>query len=152
VREGPGRKDDVVELTVLYDGACGLCRASVERVRPFDRSRKIEFLDLNDASVAARFPQVDKGEAMRWMQAVDSGGRVTAGVDAWARIGRLLPGWQYVAWLLLVPGIHFLAQRGYAFIARNRYRWNRGLCADGSCAVHGGDAAGARAGSLEGKG
>jgi predicted DCC family thiol-disulfide oxidoreductase YuxK len=131
----------VAELTVLYDGACGLCRASVERVRPYDRSGKIEFMDLNDESVAARFPQVDRQEALRWMQAVDSRGTVSSGVDAWARIGRLLPGWRYAAWLLLVPGIHFVAQRAYAFVAKNRYRWNRDLCADGSCAVHRDDSA-----------
>ena len=140
----------MAELTVLYDGACGLCRTSVQRVRPYDRSGKIEFIDLNDASVAARFPQVDRREAMRWMQAVDSRGTVSSGVDAWARIGQLLPGWRYAAWLLLVPGIHFFAQYGYAFIARNRYRWNKERCEDGSCAVHGGGSAGGHTGSSEG--
>ena len=59
------------ELTVLYDGACGLCRASVARVRRIDRGGRIELLDLYEPSVAARFPQVNREEAMRLMQAVD---------------------------------------------------------------------------------
>ena len=123
-------------LTILYDGNCGLCRASVARLRRVDRGSRIELLDLHDPSVPTRFPQVNREEAMRLMQAVDSAGKVYSGVDAWARAGLTLPGWKFIAWLLLVPGIHFVASDIYMWVARNRYRWNRELCADGSCAVH----------------
>jgi predicted DCC family thiol-disulfide oxidoreductase YuxK len=126
----------VAELTLLYDGTCNLCRASVARVRRMDSHSRIELLDLHDASRAARFPQVNVDEAMRLMQAVDLRGRVYSGADAWARIALTLPGWKLIAWLLLVPGIHFIAKRVYAWIARNRYRWNREACEDGTCALH----------------
>lgn len=126
----------MAELTVLYDGTCNLCRASVARVRRMDPRKRIELLDLHDDGVPARFPQVNIDDAMRLMQAVDPAGRVYSGADAWVRIGLALPGWNLVAWLLLVPGIHFLAQHLYAWIARNRYRWNRELCEDGTCALH----------------
>lgn len=126
----------MTELTVLYDGACNLCRASVARVRRMDGRARIELLDLHDPSVAARFPQVNFDEAMRLMQAVDPRGRVYSGADAWARIGLVLPGWKLLAWLLLVPGIHFVAQHVYGWVARNRYRWNRQVCEDGTCALH----------------
>jgi len=126
----------LAELAVLFDGACNLCRASVARVRRMDPRGRIELVDLRDAIVPARFPQVDINEAMRLMQAVDPGGRVYSGADAWAHIGLALPGWKWIAWLLLVPGIHFVAQRLYGWVARNRYRWNRELCEDGTCALH----------------
>jgi predicted DCC family thiol-disulfide oxidoreductase YuxK len=124
------------ELTVLYDGACSLCRASAARVRRFDSAGRIEFVDVHDASVRGRFPQVDAELALRWMQAADTSGRVWSGVDAWARIGILLPGWKLLAWILLVPGIHWIAGKVYAWVARNRYRWNRDVCADGTCGLH----------------
>ncbi len=123
-------------LTVLYDGSCSLCRASVARLRRMDRGGRVALLDLHDPQASARFPQVDREEAMRLMEAVDGNGRVYSGVDAWARIGLSLPGWKLLAWLLLVPGIHFIAGEIYAWVARNRYRWNQELCADGTCAVH----------------
>lgn len=126
----------MAELTVLYDGSCGLCRASVARVRPFDRRGRVEFLDLQDLSTEKRFPQIDREIAMRWMQAVDAHGRVWSGTDAWAHIGQLLPGWNLLAWILLVPGIRWIAAKIYMWIARNRYRWNRDLCADGTCSLH----------------
>lgn len=123
-------------LTVLYDGSCSLCRASVARVRSFDTRQRIEFLDLHDPSAQSRFPQIDREAAMRWMQAVDQRGRIWSGSDAWARIGLLLPGWSLFAWVPLVPGIRWLASKVYLWIARNRYRWNRALCSDGSCSMH----------------
>lgn len=126
----------MAELTVLYDGGCNLCRGSVARIRRMDPCGLVETLDLHDVSVASRFPQVHFEEAMRLMQAVDPAGRVYSGADAWARIGLTLPGWKLIAWALLVPGIHFIAQRLYAWVARNRYRWNSELCADGTCALH----------------
>jgi predicted DCC family thiol-disulfide oxidoreductase YuxK len=123
-------------LTVLFDGHCGLCRASAERLRRFDPQRRVELLDLHDPSAALRFPAIDRREAMRWMQAVDREGRVFSGSDAWAHIGLELPGWKAIAWIPLVPGVRWLARSVYAAIARNRYRWNRNACEDGSCAVH----------------
>ena len=126
----------MAKLTVLYDGGCNLCRASVARVRRIDPRGLIELVDLHDPGARSRFPQVDFEEAMRLMQAVDRAGRVYSGADAWARIGLALPGWNLMDWLLLVPGIHFVAQRFYGWIARNRYRWNREICADGTCALH----------------
>jgi predicted DCC family thiol-disulfide oxidoreductase YuxK len=126
----------MVELSVLFDGSCNLCRASAERARRFDKAQRIEFLDLHDPAAPQRFPQVNREEALRLMQAVDPNGKVFSGSDAWARIGALLPGWKLVAWLLLVPGIRWIAGKVYAWIARNRYRWNRAVCQDGTCSLH----------------
>ncbi len=70
------------------------------------------------------------------MMAVDKQGRVYMGVDSWARIGRTLPGWNLVSWILRVPGIHLFATWIYAWVARNRYRWNRAECAHSSCSIH----------------
>jgi predicted DCC family thiol-disulfide oxidoreductase YuxK len=130
------RANTMADLTVLYDGTCSLCRASVARVRPFDSRGRIEFLDLHDPFVPQRFPNVDPEIAMRWMQAVDGQGHIFNGVDAWARVGLLLPGWNLLAWILLVPGIRWTAGKIYGWIARNRYRWNREACADGTCSLH----------------
>jgi len=126
----------MAHLTVLFDGSCNLCRGSAERARRFDKARRIEFLDLHDQYVQQRYLQVNREEALRLMQAVDSNGKVFSGSDAWARIGGLLSGWKLVAWILLVPGIRWIAGKVYGWIARNRYRWNRAVCEDGTCSLH----------------
>jgi predicted DCC family thiol-disulfide oxidoreductase YuxK len=38
--------------------------------------------------------------------------------------------------MLLVPGVRSIAGKAYAWVARNRYRWNRDVCEDGTCRVH----------------
>ncbi len=126
----------MAELTVLYVGSCSLCRASVARLRRFDPRHRVETLDLHDSSAQARFPQIDREAAMRWMQAVDAQGHIWSGTEAWAHIGMLLPGWNLLAWLLLVPGIRWIAAKVYDWVARNRYRWNASACSDGTCALH----------------
>jgi predicted DCC family thiol-disulfide oxidoreductase YuxK len=126
----------MADLTVFFDGSCNLCRGSAARVRRLDKARRIELLDLHDAAALQRFPQVRPEVAMRWMQAVNAKGEVFSGSDAWARIGALLPGWNLVAWILRVPGIRWIAGKFYSWIARNRYRWNRTVCEDGTCQVH----------------
>lgn len=123
-------------LFVFYDGSCSLCRASIAPVQRLDTRHRIEFLDLHNPSAQQRFPQIDRELAMRWMQAIDSRGRISSGADAWARIGLLLPGWCYLSWILLVPGIRWFAAKIYAWIGRNRYRWNRDVCSDGTCSLH----------------
>jgi predicted DCC family thiol-disulfide oxidoreductase YuxK len=126
----------MAKLTVLYDGSCSFCRASVARLKHFDSRGCIEALDLHDPAAQSRFPEIDREQAMRSMQAVDSLGHVWSGAEAWAHMGLLLPGWKWIAWLLLVPGIRWLAAKAYAWIARNRYRWNSSLCEDGTCSLH----------------
>lgn len=124
------------DLTVLYDGSCSLCRASVARVQRFDTHHRIELVDVHDPSAQQRFPQINTEIAMRWMQAIDAHGHIWSGAEAWARIGLNLPGWNLLAWLLLVPGVRWIAAKIYTWIARNRYRWNRSLCSDGTCSLH----------------
>jgi len=126
----------MAEITVLFDGSCSLCRGSADRDRRFDSPHRIEFLDLHDPAALQRFPQVDREHAIRLMQAVNAKGEISSGCDAWARIGMLLPGWKFVAWMLVIPGVRRMAGKIYSWIARNRFRWNRAVCEDRTCSVH----------------
>ena len=123
-------------VTVLYDGGCALCRASADRLRRADSRRALELLDLRQAAASGRFPQIEWERARALMQAVDAQGRVFSGVDAWILAARELPRWRWLPPLLRLPGVHGFAARVYAWVARNRYRWNRAQCADGSCRLH----------------
>jgi len=120
-------------LAVLYDGRCRLCSGTAARLQRLDREGRLELIDLHRADVPARFPHLDWQRARQEIQVIDGAGRSFSGVDAFARIGACLPGWRRFAWLLRVPVLHSIAAVMYRWVARNRYRWNRDACADGTC-------------------
>jgi predicted DCC family thiol-disulfide oxidoreductase YuxK len=115
-RAAPGR------LAILYDGACEMCRASVEAVRHFDNSGRIEPMDLHDPEARAHFPNFELEDLVEELHAVDDQGRVFRGARAINEILRRqngLRGW--LAYLWYVPGYAWLADRQYKRIAASRY-------------------------------
>jgi predicted DCC family thiol-disulfide oxidoreductase YuxK len=115
-RASPGR------LAVLFDGSCEMCTASVDSVRKFDNSGKIDPLNLHDAEVRKCFPDLNAEALLEELHAVDDRGRVYRGARAVNEILRRqngLRGW--LAYLWYVPGYAWLADRQYKRIAATRY-------------------------------
>src|SRR5260221_12359218 len=123
----------MAELPVLFVGSCNLCRGSAAGVRRFDRANRIEFLDVNDPAALPRFPQANREEALRWMQAVDSSGTVFGGSDAWARIGGLLPGWKFFAGVFLGPVVCWFFGEGFGWFRGKRFCWESANFEEGPC-------------------
>lgn len=109
-------------LAVLYDGDCDMCRASIQGIRNFDRSGKIEPLDLHDPGARAKFPAFALKDLMEELHVVDGRGQVFRGARAINEILRLQPGlrgWLAYAWY--IPGYAWLADRQYKRLAASRY-------------------------------
>lgn len=128
-------------VTAIFDGYCVICQQTRRTVRALDWLKRVEFLDLHDSTaLAARYPELDFEQLMGQIHVVD-GGRVYAGFQGTRRMLRELPlGFPF--WLLLhLPGMNWLGERVYRFIARNRYRINRAFgvelpdCVDGVCKI-----------------
>lgn len=127
--------------TAIYDGLCVLCRQSRKIIDALDWLHRIEFLDIHNWSeVERRYPTLDFETAMGQMHAVTSDGRLIGGFEGVRRLLRDLP-LGFPIWLILhIPGMNWLGNKVYRFIARNRYRINRALgalvCETGACKVH----------------
>jgi predicted DCC family thiol-disulfide oxidoreductase YuxK len=110
--------------TVIYDGACGICRRAVGWLERWDRERTLRYLAFQDGRVA------EFGIALPALAAalhlVLPDGRVYAGADAAPALLRLLPGKRWLAALFRVPGVLPLARRVYAWIAERRHCLVRG--------------------------
>lgn len=128
---------------VLYDGACVFCTAQAERVARISGGR-IAVRPLQQA--LADVPWVDPDEAIQALHLVDRDGRTYAGAAAIVRLLRLTR--PVLGWLVLpyhLPGVRWLAERAYAFVANRRYAiagrtdaaWDDGGdgCATGACGV-----------------
>jgi len=117
--------------TILYDGLCPLCTASVRRLRRLDWRRRLAFADMRDEAVRAAFPAVDPVRAMERMHLVPpDGGAVLDGFFAvrWiaGRVPLLWPLWPFL-WL---PGAARIGRPLYDFVARNRFAFAR---CEGDC-------------------
>ncbi len=113
------RADPPVRPTLIYDGECGFCRAAVDRVRRWDRERRLATIPLQDAARVAAFG-IPLAALAAAMHLVLPDGRVFAGADAAPELLRLLPGKRWLAWVWRVPGVPALARRVYAWIAARR--------------------------------
>lgn len=116
-KAAPGR------LSILFDGSCEMCTASIDGIRKFDNSGKIDPLNLHDAEVRALFPDLKLEALLEELHAVDDRGRVFRGARAINEILRRqdgLRGWFAYAWY--IPGYAWLADRQYKRIAASRYQ------------------------------
>lgn len=119
---------------LLYDGRCRFCVRQAERLARWSGGR-LQLESFRDPRVLARFPAVTLAACEAGMQLVAADGRVFSGAEAGARALRLRPALAPIGWLYFVPGVRQLADRGYAIIARNRYRLG-GTCDGDACGVH----------------
>lgn len=111
-------------FTVIYDGECGLCRRSVERLRRWDTTDRLRLLPFQAPGVMDRYPDIDEAEFRKAVQLIAPDGRRWSGADAVEKAleqTRARP----LAWLFKLPFARPIARRGYRWIARNRSKLAR---------------------------
>ena len=110
-----------VRLTLLYDGACPICRVENARLRHWNRSAgTLSFVDISDDGFDPRPYGTSFAELMGRMHAVRPDGTLLIGMDAlraaYDEVG--------LGWLLAPtrwPGLRLVFDRCYLWFARNRY-------------------------------
>ncbi len=114
----------------LYDGDCRFCTRWRDRMVARDPRGAVEWLSVHDPSVASRFPGIDREDAMRQMWVVTPDGSVHKGAEGWRVLFGVLDGLSWVAALYRIPGVPFVMDRVYRYIAARRYRLS---CSDAAC-------------------
>lgn len=128
-------------VTAIYDGYCVFCTQSKRIIEALDWLKRVEFLDLHNWNeVEARYPNLNYEQAMGQMHVVTPEGQLIGGFVGARRLLRELPlGFPFWA-LLHVPGIAWLGDKIYRWIAANRYRINQlvgaPVCENGVCKIH----------------
>lgn len=126
------------QYVVLYDGQCPFCTASVKRLQTLARRETIAAVDFQQPGVLDRFPGLSHEQCMRQMHLVTPTGRVYGGFEAAVQAIATRPILGWIAYLYYLPGLRWLLDRLYAFIAARRYRMRQGdACPTGTCGLHG---------------
>lgn len=108
---------------LLWDGGCGFCARWVEWIRRRDPAGAIELLRASERGTYPALTAIP-GEALdHAMHLALPDGRVLAGARAIPEILRHLPAWRRLTWLFLVPGVPWIADRAYRYVAARRHRW-----------------------------
>jgi predicted DCC family thiol-disulfide oxidoreductase YuxK len=114
--------DAAMSGTLFFDGACGMCTRSRDLLLRFNRTGHLQTQPLQGHGVAERLgiPPSRLLESVRWL---DSSGAVYAGAEAAnaalsTAIGTPLP-----LVLYRIPGIRFIEDAVYRWVATHRYRF-----------------------------
>jgi predicted DCC family thiol-disulfide oxidoreductase YuxK len=125
---------DQPSLSVLYDGACPRCRASLALIMAADPDQVIAPVDLTAVDVAAIHPSLTPEACMRSMHVVSKQGVVTFGFDAVRLVGARLPLFWLPAVIGFFPGVAGAGRLVYNWLAAIRPR--DVPCTDELCALH----------------
>ena len=117
--------DKTPPLTVLYDGACPLCRREIGVYRGLRPNTPVCFADVSDASLA--LPSgTTREQLLARFHVRGSDGQLLSGAQAFLALWAALPGWRWLALVGRVPGAAWLMERVYRLFLRVRpllQRW-----------------------------
>ncbi len=124
-------------VLVLFDGECPLCRASTAALKKLDWLGWLDFRSFRDPKNIPDLVPPLRIEAMdAEMHAVFGGGHtVRKGFAAFRGLAWRLPPLAPIAPLLYLPGVGWIGQKVYLWVARNRLKLVP--CKDGVCALPG---------------
>jgi predicted DCC family thiol-disulfide oxidoreductase YuxK len=120
---------------VFYDGDCPLCRRSVEILRSLDWFGRLEYVNARDTEQALlKQPPLATAPLLDQMHLLTPDGkRLYHGFGAFRWMAWRLPLCWPIAPFLVVPGIPWLGQRVYLWIARRRFHLLP--CRHGVCTI-----------------
>jgi len=107
----------VTSITIVYDGACGLCTGAKDWMRQQDALVPIQFVESRSSEAQRRFPQLPVDE----LAVVADTGEVWLGTRAWIVCLWALRGYRELALRLTSPLLVLIAPEAYTVVSRNRY-------------------------------
>lgn len=109
------------QLTVLYDGACPLCRREIAHVRSLAERRQGSALCFID--VSNEHPTLAPQERARLLERFHvqrADGSRLSGAAAFVAMWERLPGWRWLAYVARVPGALWALECAYRGFLRVR--------------------------------
>ena len=109
-------------LTVLYDGACPLCRREIgvyQGLQPVNAAQTLKFSDISRADSALP-PGGVRSDYLARFHVQRADGQVLSGAAAFVALWATLPGWRYLAMLARLPGVTPMLELVYCAFLRIR--------------------------------
>ena len=114
-------------LTVLYDGACPLCRREIgvyRGLQPLHPDRPVCFADVNNTALPLP-PDTTREQLLARFHVRAGDGELLSGAQAFLALWSALPGWRWLALAGRLPGAAWVMERGYRLFLRWRPKLQR---------------------------
>ena len=121
-------------LTVLYDGACPLCRREIgiyRDLQPLHADSPVCFADVSDAALPLP-AGTTREQLLARFHVRNRDGELLSGAAAFLALWAALPGWRWLALIGRLPGAAWTMERSYLFflgwrptLQRWAFRWDR---------------------------
>lgn len=121
----PETEDPARPLTVLYDGACPLCRREIDLYRGLQPGTPVCFADVSDIAQPLP-PGTTREQLLARFHVRDTDGRLLSGAQAFLALWATMPGWRWLARAGRLPGAAWVMERVYRLFLRVRpalQRW-----------------------------
>lgn len=123
------------QTIVLYDGECPLCVFQMRLLTWLDWFNVLALVPLTDPRAQQIAPQLTREQLLAAMHCVTRDGRIFRGARCIRFVGMRLPLLLPLALVLWLPGVIWVAEKVYAFIARNRLVLSRIFGCKEACAI-----------------
>lgn len=120
-------------VQVFYDGDCPLCMREIRMLMRKDKSARIEFTDIANASFNPERYGKTYDQLMERIHGRVADGRWIEGVEVFRQLYAAI-GWRRLVAISRLPGISHLLALAYRLFAANRLRLT-GRCDKDGCAV-----------------
>jgi predicted DCC family thiol-disulfide oxidoreductase YuxK len=117
------------KITVFYDGACGLCAKEINHYKKIAPQGVFEWIDITHDLIVFEALGYTKEEGLRALHALDHGGDMHKGIDAFLLIWGKLKHWRLLVVFVSLPGVVHLVRFFYKHFANWRFKkLGYGLC------------------------
>ena len=115
-------RKDVLPLTVLYDGACPLCRREIgiyRSLQPLQPDAPVCFADVSDTTLPLP-PGSTREQLLARFHVRGRDGELLSGAQAFLALWAALPGWRWLALVGRLPGAAWVMECSYRLFLRWR--------------------------------
>lgn len=121
--------------TLLYDGECPMCTFQMRVISWLDWFGKVKLVPLQDEGAAELAPGVGRADLQEEIHCVTPAGDLYRGARAFRFLGFRIPLLFPLGVLLWVPGVIWIAERVYKFVAARRLFFSKFFGCQGACEI-----------------
>ena len=111
--------------TVIYDGDCGFCQATVNLIKKIDWLNQFTFVKFQDENVLNKHSFLTKEMCEKEIylcKLIGKEKKYYGGYDAFKIMSFYLPITFFISWFFFLPGVIQIGRVVYRFIAKNRHK------------------------------